>query len=107
MKALEKKLVHVVNFTLKPGLSAEDRKRFEAGVSSLHTIDEISIFNVGTPVPAGGDPNVVRNYDYCLLCIFTDMEAHDRYQVHPVHLNFIEQCKQYWEKVVAFDSETI
>lgn len=107
MKALEAKFVHVVNFTLKPGLSAEDRKRFEAGISSLHTIDDISIFNVGRPTLVAGDPNVSSNYDYCLLCIFKDIEAHDRYQVHPVHLHFIEQCKQYWVNVVAFDSETI
>lgn len=107
MKALEKKLVHVVNFTLKPGLSADDRRRFEAGVSSLHTIDEIAIFNVGKPAPVDDGPTIDKSYDYCLLCIFEDIEAHDRYQVHPVHLQFIEQCNQYWEKVVAFDSETI
>ncbi|QJB34362.1 Dabb family protein [Chitinophaga oryzae] len=107
MKALEKKLVHVVNFYLKPGLSEDDRRRFEAGVSSLHTIDDIAIFNVGKPAPVVDSPTIDKDYDYCMLCVFENLEAHDRYQAHPVHINFIEQCKQYWSRVVVFDSETI
>ncbi|RBL93564.1 Dabb family protein [Chitinophaga flava] len=107
MKALDKKLVHVVNFYLKPGLSEEDRRHFEAGLSSLHTIDEIKIFNVGKPAPIDDRPTIDKSYDYCLLCVFEDIEAHDVYQTHPVHLSFIEKCKQYWARTVVFDSETI
>ncbi|CAL1521022.1 Dabb family protein [Chitinophaga sp. MM2321] len=106
MKALDKKFVHVVNFYLKPGLSQEDVLRFEAGVSSLHTIDEIKIFNVGKPAITDR-PVIDKSYSYCLLCVFNDITAHDIYQVHPVHLHFIETCKQYWDNVVIFDSETI
>ncbi|HVI45937.1 MAG TPA: Dabb family protein [Chitinophaga sp.] len=106
MKPLDKKFVHVVNFYLKPGLSADDVRRFEAGVTSLHTIDEIKIFNVGKPAETFR-PVIDKSYSYNLICVFDNMDAHDKYQVHPVHLNFVENCKQYWEKVVIFDAETI
>ncbi|NIG52339.1 Dabb family protein [Chitinophaga sp. Cy-1792] len=106
MKPYDKKFVHVVNFYLKPGLSAEDIKRFEAGVSSLGGIEEISVFNVGKPASTDR-PVIDKSYSYCLICVFANQDAHDVYQVHPIHLNFVDNCNQYWEKVVIFDSETI
>ncbi|WP_233207743.1 Dabb family protein [Siphonobacter sp. BAB-5405] len=48
-----------------------------------------------------------RSYDYCLLTVFKDMAGHDVYQVDPIHLKFVEDCKQYWDRVVIYDSETI
>jgi hypothetical protein len=33
------------------------------------------------------------------------MAAHDIYQVHPVHLAFVEKCKSMWTKVVIYDFE--
>ncbi|MBV7528765.1 Dabb family protein [Chitinophaga sp. sic0106] len=106
MKANDKKFVHVVNFYLKPGLSAEDVRKFEVGVSSLGTIDEIQVFNVGSPASTDR-PVIDKSYSYCLLCVFKHQEDHDIYQSHPIHLNFIDNCKHLWEKVVIFDSETI
>ncbi len=106
MLADDKKFVHVVNFYLKPGLNEEEIKKFEAGVSSLGTIKEVVVFNVGKPAPTNR-PVIDRSYHYCLLCVFHNMADHDIYQEHPTHLRFIEACEQYWEKVIIFDSETI
>ncbi|NSL89515.1 Dabb family protein [Chitinophaga solisilvae] len=106
MKALDKKFVHVVNFYLKSGLSEEQIRHFETGMSSLHVIDEIRVFNVGRPA-ATDRPTIDRSYSYSVLMIFDNQEGHDIYQVHPVHRQFVENCKQYWEKAVIFDAETI
>lgn len=106
MKANEKKFVHVVNFYLKPGLSDEEVRKFEAGVSTLGTIGEIQVFNVGKPASTNR-PVIDKSYSYCLLCVFRNQEDHDIYQSHPVHLNFVDNCKHLWEKVIIFDSETI
>ncbi|RAI98718.1 stress responsive alpha/beta barrel protein [Chitinophaga skermanii] len=103
---MSKKFVHVVNFYLKKGLSPEEIKDFEAGVSSLATIDEIKVFNLGTPADTDR-PVIDKSYSYCLLTVFENQEAHDRYQVHPTHLAFVERCSRHWDKVVIFDSVSI
>ncbi|UYQ92920.1 Dabb family protein [Chitinophaga horti] len=102
----DNKFVHVVNFYLKAGLSAEDVKAFEQGVSELGKIEVIQTFSVGKPASTDR-PVIDRSYSYCLLTVFASQEDHDIYQVHPVHLNFVETCNQYWEKVVIFDSVSI
>lgn len=101
-----KKFVHVVNFYLKPGLSAEDVKKFENGVSSLGKIESLLVFNVGKPASTDR-PVIDKSYSYCLLTVFNDRAGHDLYQEAPIHLEFIKNCEHLWEKVVIFDSETI
>lgn len=98
--------VHVVNFWLKKGLSPEEVKQFEEGVSTLGTIDGLVQFNVGKPA-ATDRPVIDRSYDYCLLTVFEDIAAHDHYQEVPVHLKFIADCGHLWEKVLIYDSESI
>lgn len=106
MKATDKKFVHIVNFYLKAGLTAEEVTAFEQGVSELAKVEVIAFFNLGKPADTDR-PVIDRSYSYCLLTVFADKPGHDLYQVHPVHLNFVETCSKYWEKVVIFDSETI
>ncbi|WP_346317123.1 Dabb family protein [Chitinophaga sp. YIM B06452] len=101
-----KKFVHVVNFYLKPDLSAADTRKFEEGVSSLGKIESLIVFNVGKPA-ATDRPVIDKSYSYCLLTVFNDIAGHDVYQDHPVHLEFIKNCEMFWDKVVVFDSETI
>ena len=71
--------VHVVNFWLKKGLSSDDIKKFEAGVSSLAEIETVDVFSVGKPANTDR-PVIDRSYDY---------------------------CASLWEKVLIYDSESI
>lgn len=96
----------MVNFYLKPGLSAADIKKFEDGVSELGKIEAIQVFNLGKPASTNR-PVIDRSYSYCELTVFNSKEDHDIYQEHPIHLKFVEECKHLWEKVVIFDSETV
>jgi hypothetical protein len=98
--------VHVVNFWLTKGVSDAERQQFVEGVKSLENIATTTTFNVGTPAKTDR-PVIDSSYDYCLLTIFNDIEGHDVYQVHPIHLKFIDECKHLWEKVLIYDSETV
>ena len=98
--------VHVVNFWLKKDLSDAERQQFVNGVKALGNIESLVTFNIGTPA-ATDRPVIDRSYDYCELTIFNDVEGHDIYQVHPLHLKFIDECKHLWEKVLIYDSETV
>ena len=97
--------VHHVAFWLKENLSETEIQNFEIGVKSLLEIKEHLIFaNVGAPAPTRR-PVIESGYSYVLLLVFKDIENHDAYQVHPIHEKFVEGCKQYWDKVLIFDSE--
>lgn len=105
-KVMNKKFVHVVNFWLKSDLSAEDVALFESGVVSLGNIDSVRYFNVGKPASTNR-PVIDTSYSYCLLTVFDDLAGHDHYQIHPIHLEFLDKCKHLWDKVLIYDSETI
>ena len=45
-----------------------------------------------------------RAFHVALHLVFADKEAHDTYQNHPRHLEFIKRNKHLWSKVRVFDS---
>ncbi|MCZ2472080.1 Dabb family protein [Aquirufa ecclesiirivi] len=98
--------VHIVNFWLKKGLSEEEIQQFETGVLSLGKVETVKDFNVGKPANTDR-PVIDRSYDYCLLTTFVDEAGHDYYQTAPIHLEFIKNCAQYWDRVLIYDSESI
>jgi hypothetical protein len=98
--------VHHVFFWLQEGLAKEDVEKFEKGVKSLLTIDSLKAGDVGKPASTDR-PVIDRSYSYSLLTMFDDIKAHDVYQEHPVHLNFIDECKHLWTRVQIYDSETV
>ncbi len=96
-------LVHSVYFWLKEGLSDEERASFRRGVESLNGIEEVKAMYVGTPAPTDR-PVVDRSYSVALTVVLDDMNAHDAYQVHPLHKEFLDQFAAYWDKVVIYDA---
>lgn len=44
------------------------------------------------------------DFDVALHVVFKNRAAHDEYQKHPRHLEFIEECKESWKRVRVFDS---
>lgn len=97
-------LVHAVYFWLKDDLSDADRQKFVQGLESLRTIEGSEGCHIG--VPSSTDrPVIDRSYSWALVVLFKDLAAHDRYQVHPVHDRFREECAPFWKKVLIYDSE--
>jgi hypothetical protein len=98
--------IHHVFFWLKEALSEQDIKAFEKGVSSLLQIEHIKTGDVGKPASTNR-PIIDTSYTYSLLLVFEDQAAHDRYQPHPVHEKFIQDCAHLWSRVLIYDSESI
>jgi hypothetical protein len=97
--------VHTVYFWLRPDLTADQQAQFHAGVQSLTTIETIQQAYWGDPAPT--DRSVIqRGYSTGLILVFADQAAHDRYQDHPIHDQFREQCSALWQKVVVYDTIT-
>lgn len=56
--------------------------------------------------PAMTDRSVVDNsYDVAWITMFADEAGHDAYQVDPIHLKFVEEYSDIFERVVVYDNE--
>lgn len=50
-------------------------------------------------------PIIDDSYSVALTVICRDVAGHDAYQVHPIHLAFVEQFKTFWNRVQIYDAE--
>ena len=46
----------------------------------------------------------MTDYDFALTVIMEDMGAHDSYQDHPLHLEFLKEYSGYWTRVQVYDA---
>lgn len=95
---------HTVFFWLRKGISAADRKAFDAGVKSLLAIKTIRQGHVGKPADTDR-PVIDRTYDRGLTVVFDSRADHDAYQADPVHLKFVKTCAKHWIRVLVYDFE--
>ncbi len=96
---------HHVYFWLNNPDDPADRDAFEQGLTDLLNIPEIKMYHIGNPEPGTAGRGVVDgSYTYSYMVFFDDLEGHDIYQDHPVHLEFVENYSHLWNKVVVFDS---
>jgi len=101
--AADFKFIHTVYFWLNEGIADDERQKFMKGLKSLGAIESVGKVIIGPP--AGTPREVVDNsYDYAYIVSFKDKAAHDIYQDHPIHLAFIEECKDTWTKVQVYDN---
>lgn len=95
--------VHAVYFWLKQDLSNNERQEFLRRLKALATIESVHSCYIGEP--AGTRREVIdHSYSYALVVVFTDQQAHDVYQQHPIHDQFREHCAPFWERVQIYDS---
>ncbi len=95
--------IHYVNFWLKksaPGSAREqlvaDCRKYLGGVPTVR--------EMWAGPPAMTPREVVDNsYDVGLCVVLEDSAGHDVYQNHPLHQEFIERNKMYWERVQVRD----
>jgi hypothetical protein len=97
-------LAHNVFFTLKDG-SAENRRTLLRSIAKHLTGHPGTVFFAsGVLEDTLQRPVNDRNFDVALHIIFASKADHDAYQVHPRHLQFIEENKADWKQVRVFDS---
>jgi hypothetical protein len=103
----KKQLVHHVYFWLKNRESKEDLNKLIAGLTSLKQIKQLKLAKIGVPAATEKRDVVDNSYSVSWLNIFDDIQGQDEYQVHPLHLKFVEDHKHLWEKVIVYDSSDI
>lgn len=96
-------VTHIVYFWLKPGLDDSEKKQFIEGINSLLTIPSMAHGYIGVPADTEKRDIIDASYDYALITLFENIEAHDDYQVHPTHDDFRELA-HLWERVQIYDA---
>lgn len=97
-------LVHHVFFWLKDPDNPAVRKQFENAVRELLRVETIKLSHVGVPASTEKRDVVDHSYTYSVMTFFDSREGQDIYQVHPLHLKFVEENSHLWSKVVVYDS---
>lgn len=95
--------IHHVYFWLKNPSSTEDREKLLDGLDKLSKVKTIKMFHIGKPADTNRDV-IDTSYSISWMLIFENKEDQDSYQVDPIHLKFVEECKHLWSKVIVYDS---
>ncbi len=98
-------LVHTVFFWLKPDLTDAQRAEFLTALKALGDIPNHTSFYLGTPAGVADRPVVDKTFDYSITCVFENLEAHNTYQAHPLHVAFLEQGKPKWVRSQVYDAD--
>ena len=106
-KENKKQLAHHVFFWLKNPESKEDLNKLLEGLKTLKKIPSVKEMYIGVPASTEKREVVDNSYSASELIFFDDVAGQDAYQVHPIHVKFVEQCSPLWQKVVVYDSVDI
>lgn len=95
--------IHTVFFWMKDDFDANKKVIFEEGLKKMADIPGVEDIYWGPP--AMTPRKVVDNsYDYAFIAHFADAAAQDAYQIDPIHTGFIENSKDFWEKILIYDN---
>ena len=96
---------HVVVFWTKPESQNSAAKLLAGAEKYLRPIPGVRSFHVGRMVPSQR-PVVDQSYQIALNLIFDTKQQQDDYQVHPLHLDFVEKVfKVHCTRAVVYDFE--
>ena len=97
-------LVHTVLFWLKEDLDDAQRSAFHEALEALSGTAAAAKVYIGTPAETPKRPTIDDTYDFCLTVLLQDMEAHDAYQLDPLHTAFLEKNRLLWKRVQIYDA---
>ena len=100
-----KRLAHMVYFKLKDSSPEGVERQLAACRKYLTDHPGTLVFGIGRRTADLEREVNDRDFDVGLHMVFESRAAHDRYQVHPRHVQFIEENKPYWSKVRVFDAD--
>jgi len=96
---------HVVIFWTDPAKPGAADALVAGALEYLKDLPGLVHFHVGKMV-GSPRPVVDQSYQVALNTVFTSKQAHDDYQVHPLHLEFVAKVfKPNCVKVVIYDFE--
>ena len=92
-------LNHVVMIKFKKTVTAESIQEMEAMLEDLpNKITEIHTYEFG-----GDILHSERSYDFALVSLFANMEALQRYQVHPEHQKLLKKLVPLCDHICTVD----
>lgn len=97
-------LAHAVYFSLNDPSPANVKTALASIRELLSGHEGMSYFAAGPRGAEFARPVNDAAFDVALFTVFRDRDAHDRYQVHPRHLAFVEGNKNLWKSVRVFDA---
>ncbi|MSU62668.1 MAG: Dabb family protein [Pedosphaera sp.] len=96
---------HIVIFWTDPAKPNATQALLDGALKYLKPIPGVVHFHIGKMVPSHR-PVVDQSYQVALNVVFTDKKAQDDYQVHPLHVEFVEKVlKPHKKQVVVYDFE--
>lgn len=96
---------HVVIFWTDPKNPNAAAELLAGAESYLRPIPGVLHFHVGKMV-GSQRPVVDQSYQVALNLVFPDKKSQDEYQVHPMHVEFVEKVfKKHCVRVVVYDFE--
>ena len=94
-------ITHIVLFKFKSETTEAEIQQLAEGLGGLpQSIEEIREFRFGKDVVRSE-----RSYDLGLVSSFEDLDALQRYNVHPEHQKVVTQVKTIASNVVTVDFE--
>jgi hypothetical protein len=94
---------HVVIFWTDPANPKAAEELIEGANKYLKPIPGVLHYHVGRMVPSHR-PVVDQSYQVALNLVFADKASQDDYQIHPLHVDFVEKVfKRVCTKVVVYD----
>jgi hypothetical protein len=99
-------LVHCVYFWFKPDADPAVVAAFESGLERLTTIPDVLTAHFGRPEATPKRAVVDDSYAWALIETFADLDAHDRYQEHATHQQFLRDFSASWLRVQVYDVRT-
>ncbi|HKJ77907.1 MAG TPA: Dabb family protein [Prolixibacteraceae bacterium] len=97
-------LTHHVYFWLKEPDNDAHRQQFEKAINKLLKVETIKLSHFGVPARTEKREVVDNSYTYSYMVMFDSIADQDKYQVHPIHLEFVEKNSDLWDKVIVYDS---
>lgn len=96
---------HVVIFWTDPAQPNAADELIAGANQYLKPIPGVLTFQIGKMV-GSHRPVVDQTYQVALILVFPTKQAEVDYQVHPLHVEFIEKCfKRVCKKVLVYDFE--
>ncbi|MCX7044389.1 MAG: Dabb family protein [Candidatus Sumerlaeota bacterium] len=95
--------IHTVYFWLMPRTTNEAREQLVNDCREyLGKIPTVRHLWAGRPAMTPREV-VDNSYGVGLTVILDDAQAHEVYQDHPLHLEFIKRNKEHWARVQVYD----
>jgi hypothetical protein len=95
--------IHHVYFWLKEPENEMALLELTEGLKKLSEVTRIKEFHIGKPASTRREV-IDSSFSVSWLVLFNNKEDQDSYQNDPIHLKFVEECSQFWRKVLVYDT---